>query len=122
MSQPITQREESWEEDIQKDLDDGKFGMICSNEQTFKRYIFPRISASFEKGYIEGQKNAFGVDRKAVAKEAVEEYKEGLLKEIGEDETIEEIIKQPNDEAFTARGRNQMRRHLRSLLSHPTQK
>jgi hypothetical protein len=28
------------EEKVQKDLDDGKYGMICSNEQTFKKYVF----------------------------------------------------------------------------------
>lgn len=26
---------------VQKDLDDGKFGRICSNETTFKEYVFP---------------------------------------------------------------------------------
>jgi len=25
---------------IQADLDNGKFGMICSNESTFKKYVF----------------------------------------------------------------------------------
>lgn len=28
---------------IQKDLDAGMFGKICSNEDTFKNYIFPLI-------------------------------------------------------------------------------
>jgi len=28
------------EDRIQADLDNGKFGMICSNEDTFKKYVF----------------------------------------------------------------------------------
>ncbi len=29
--------------EIQKDLDDGKFGIICSNEETFKNYVFQKL-------------------------------------------------------------------------------
>lgn len=31
-------------DEIQRDLDNGKFGMICSNEDTFKRYIFEKLN------------------------------------------------------------------------------
>lgn len=45
---------QQWEEWIQKDLDDGKFGAICSNETTFKKYIFPIISSLLEEERDEG--------------------------------------------------------------------
>lgn len=32
-------------EEIQKDLDDGKFYSICSNETTFKNYIFELLKS-----------------------------------------------------------------------------
>jgi len=38
---PMNKTNQEWEENIQADLDNGKFGMICSNEGNFKKYIFP---------------------------------------------------------------------------------
>lgn len=37
-------KNETLKEKIQKDLDDGKFYSICSNETTFKEYIFSILS------------------------------------------------------------------------------
>jgi hypothetical protein len=36
-------------EEIQKDLDDGKFGMICSNEETFMSYVMQKCSKDLEQ-------------------------------------------------------------------------
>jgi hypothetical protein len=36
-------------EEIQKDLDDGKFGMICSNEETFMSYVMQKYSKNLEQ-------------------------------------------------------------------------
>ena len=36
------------EESIQKDLDAGKYGMICSNETTFKNYVFKKLDIQEE--------------------------------------------------------------------------
>ena len=35
---------------IQVDLDNGRFMQICSNESTFKEYVFPLIAAAEAKG------------------------------------------------------------------------
>jgi len=40
-NKPQPPTDEGWEIDIQSDLDRGVFGMICSNEQTFKDYVYP---------------------------------------------------------------------------------
>jgi hypothetical protein len=39
-------------EEIQQDLDNGKFGLICSNETTFKNYVSKKFQSEIEKNYI----------------------------------------------------------------------
>ena len=55
---------------IQVDLDNGRFMQICSNESTFKEYIFPLIAAAESKGRREAGKEV---------REYVEEHKGSLL-------------------------------------------
>lgn len=35
---------------VQKDLDDGKYGRICSNETTFKNYVYPLLRLAYKQG------------------------------------------------------------------------
>ena len=35
--------------EIQQDLDAGRFGMICSNETTFKRYVGDMLSGAMDR-------------------------------------------------------------------------
>ena len=54
------------EEQIQTDLDNGKYGMICSNEDTFKKYVFPLIEKAKQeervriKNIIKNYKTKYG--------------------------------------------------------------
>jgi len=57
------------EEIIQYDLDAGRYGGICSNEDTFKAYVFRKI----EEARNEGRSEVF---RK------IEEQKEKIIKEM----------------------------------------
>jgi len=65
------------EDRIQADLDNGKFGMICSNESTFKKYVFEFL--------------------KKVRKESIKFERERILKIIRKD--ISESYKKRGKEA-----------------------
>ena len=45
---------EKIKEKIEKDLDNGKFYQICSNEKNFKEYVFSVLYEAYEKGFIDG--------------------------------------------------------------------
>ena len=42
---------------IQKDLDDGKFNQICSNETTFKNYIYEILDSLIDDKSLEDESN-----------------------------------------------------------------
>jgi hypothetical protein len=45
---------EKIKEKIEKDLDNGEFYQICSNERSFKEYVFSVLYEAYEKGFIDG--------------------------------------------------------------------
>ena len=55
---------------IEKDLDNGKFYQICSNEKNFKEYVFSVLYEAYEKGFIDGS-NITG----RMAEEEIKEWK-----------------------------------------------
>lgn len=49
-----TQEKTTFQQKIQKDLDNGMFNKICSNEETFKKYVFLLIFQEKDQAYHEG--------------------------------------------------------------------